>query len=91
MVLLGDYSFVAEQDRGTRLVLGNVRHKNQVELRDDSIFQVTSNSGIEVEIQMLPIVEYLVDHPEDLVILSVDLSDSTLNWEAIRKSERSKI
>lgn len=86
MVLLGDYSYVAEQGSG-RVVLGNLRHKNLLELDDDSIFQV-ANDTMEVEIKMLPVVEYLLQHPEDVVVLTADTENETLTWRGVNKKDK---
>jgi hypothetical protein len=89
MILLGDYVYVSENDT-YRVVLGNVRHSNLVEVEGDSIFQVT-NDDKDLEIPVLPIIHHLVEHPEDVVVITANMAEDSLTWRAVKKSEKEKL
>lgn len=89
MVLLGEYAFTHERDEH-HLILGNVRHNNMVEVADDSIFEVADADKV-ISTPVLPILFHLVDYPEDVVVITANLDDNAVSWEAVKKSEKVNI
>lgn len=91
MVLLGEYTYTVTEDSGHRIVLGNLRHKNLIEFDTDSVFEVVDNEDYEASLHALPVLEYLVGHPEDFVLIEANVQEKTLTWKPMRKNDRSKV